>query len=467
MMSIDEVIEEAKKLVEPSIEERERRLLIVKKIIDILDSGLKTRGLRDIEVSLQGSLAKDTWLPENKDIDIFIILPKDYPRETLRDLVKIIIEIAEENNIEWRLKYAQHPYVQYIVEGYEIDVVPCYRIEPGEKPITAADRTPLHTRYVVSKLSENPNLKTEIRLLKRFLKVIGIYGAEIKVEGFSGYLAEILIIYYGSFKNFIRDVAENWRPGKVIIDIEKHYTDVRKVKTLFKDSPLIVIDPIDPMRNAAAAVSLKSMCKLILAGKLFLNKPSLNFFKYPDRSITTEDLKGRFIPPTVLIIMPYPEKLPPETVWGEAKRLCRSLRNTFERYEYKVYDAEAWTDESNNIVIAVMLERDSLPEYELHKGPPVYSDNILKFVEKYINDNECLGPYIIGERAVVIKRRKYDTAEKLIRSQICQIAPKHMRKLCDKISIVTVRSLEDIAKVPEPVRDFVIKFIIKREHWLY
>lgn len=467
MTSIDEIIEEARRLVEPSPEEKERRLSIVKKVINILDEGLRVRGLKDFEVSLQGSLAKDTWLPENKDIDIFIILSKDHPREILKDLVKMIIEIAEENNIEWKLKYAQHPYVQYIVEGYEIDVVPCYRIEPGERPITAADRTPLHTRYVISKISENPNLKTEIRLFKRFLKVIGIYGAEIKVEGFSGYLAEILTIYYGSFKNLIKDVAENWRPNKTIIDIERHYTDLRKVRTLFKDSPLIVIDPIDPMRNAAAAVSLRSMCKLILAGKIFINKPSLEFFKYSDKRVSIEDLKGRFIPPTVLILMPYPENLPSETVWGEIKRLCRSLRNTFERYEYKVYDAEAWTDEKSVIIIAVMLERDVLPEYELHRGPPVYSDNILKFVEKYVNDSECLGPYIIGERAVVIKRRKYDTAEKLIRAQICQIAPKHMRKLCNKLSIMTVRSIEDIAKLPESIRDFVIRFIIKREHWLY
>ncbi|NPA99867.1 MAG: CCA tRNA nucleotidyltransferase [Crenarchaeota archaeon] len=466
MTSIDEIIEEAKKLVEPSLEEKERRLSIVRKIIEIVDNGLRARGLQNFEVSLQGSLAKDTWLPENKDIDVFIILSKDNPREVLRELVKMLIEIAEENKIEWRLKYAQHPYVQYIVSGYEIDIVPCYRIEPGERPITAADRTPLHTRYVISKLLENPHLKTEIRLFKRFLKIVGIYGAEIKVEGFSGYLAEVLTIYYGSFKNLLRDVAENWRPGKVVIDPEKHYADPRKARTLFKDAPLIVIDPVDPMRNAAAAVSLRSMCKLILAGKLFLDKPSLKFFKYPEKPINIEDLKGRLIPPTLLIVLPYPEKTSPETVWGEIKRLCKSLRNTLERYEYKVYDSEAWTDEKSVITVAIMVEKDELPEYELHKGPPVYSDNVLKFVEKYVNDNECLGPYVIGERVVVIKRRKYNTVEKLVRAQICQIAPKHMRKLCEKANIIIVRDLDDVARLPETIRDFTIRFIIKREHWL-
>ncbi|NPA24181.1 MAG: CCA tRNA nucleotidyltransferase [Crenarchaeota archaeon] len=466
-MTLDEVIEKARRLVEPSPEERERRISVARKVIEVVENGLKERGLTNFEVSLQGSLAKDTWLPENRDIDIFIILSKEHPYETLRSLVKILIEIAQDSGIEWRLKYAQHPYIQYIIESYEIDIVPCYRIEPGEKPLTAADRTPLHTRYVLSKLAQKPELKTEIRLFKRFLKVVGIYGAEIKVEGFSGYLAELLTIYYGSFRELIHEVADKWRPGKTVIDIEKHHTDLRKVRTLFKDSPLVVIDPVDPMRNAAAAVSLHSMSKLILAGKIFLNKPSIRFFEYSNERPSTELLKGRLLPPTVLIIFPYIENLPPETVWGEAKRLCRSLCNTFERYEYKIYDSSAWTDERNIIVIALTLERETLPEYELHRGPPVYSDNVLNFIEKYVNDHESVGPYVIGERAVVIKRRKYNTAEKLIRAQLCQIAPKHLRRICNNVKILIIRNVEDLAQVPEPARDFVLRFMIKRESWLY
>ncbi len=466
MSSIDEIIEKARTLVEPSPEERERRHRVTKNMIDIIYRGLEERNLQNFEVSLQGSLAKDTWLPENRDIDIFVILSKEYPVSKLRDIVKMLIEIAEENNINWRLKYAQHPYVQYIVESYEIDVVPCYRIEPGERPLTAADRTPLHTRYIMSKISDKPQLRSDIRLFKRFLKVVGIYGAEIKIEGFSGYLAELLVIYYGSFRNLVNDIAQNWRPGKVVIDIEGHHKDYRKLRELFRDSPLIVIDPIDPMRNAAAAVSKISMSKLILACKLFTYRPSITFFQYSSKRISIEDLKGRFIPPTLIILIPYIDNLPPETIWGEAKRLCRSLCNTFERYEYKVYDASAWTDEKNIIVIAITLERSELPEYELHRGPPVYSDNVLKFVEKYVNDNECIGPYVAGERVVVIKRRKYDTAEKLVKAHICQIAPKHLRKVCNNISIVTVKTIEDLSRIPETARDFVLRFMIKRDHWL-
>ncbi len=330
-MRIEDILEEARRLVEPSQEERERVSRIVNAILPLLQRELASRGFADCEVTLQGSIAKDTWLPENKDIDIFVVFPKTRSAQDFERLVSTVIEIANEHRIEWILKYAQHPYVQLRVEGYEIDVVPCYRIEPGEKPITAADRTPLHTRYVMSKLAERPELRGEIRLFKRFLKVLGIYGAEIKVEGFSGYLAEVLIIAYGSFLNLIQDVARSWRPGRAIIDPENHYADKSVLKKIFKDAALIVVDPVDSSRNAAAAVSRESMATLILASKLFLHRPSVSFFKYPECFVSPNVLERRLLPPTIIIELPYPEKLVPETVWGEAKRLMRSLWHTLER----------------------------------------------------------------------------------------------------------------------------------------
>jgi tRNA adenylyltransferase (EC 2.7.7.25) len=45
--------------------------------------------------------------------------------------------------------------------------------------------------------------KDEVRLLKKFMKGIGVYGAEIKVKGFSGYVAELLVYFYDSFRNVL------------------------------------------------------------------------------------------------------------------------------------------------------------------------------------------------------------------------------------------------------------------------
>ena len=463
---LEQVIEEAKKLVSPSPEDRELIQEVGNFILNTLREELPKYDYSDCEVSIQGSVAKDTWLPENKEVDIFVIFPKTRPREDLENLVNIVIDIANRKGLSWTLKYAQHPYVQLNVKGVEVDVVPCYRIELGEKPLTAADRTPLHTRYVLSKLSERPYLRDDIRLFKRFLKCLNIYGAEIKVEGFSGYLAELLVIHYGSFIDLVREVATRWRPFHVVIDLEKHYSDTLYVKKLFEDSPLIVVDPVDPMRNAAAAVSLESMSTLILGCKLLLARPSLSFFTYPQLPDETQ-LEGRLIPPSIVILLPYPEKVVPDTVWGEIKRLARSLWNILERYEFKPYNIQVWTDEKEHIVITVTVEQLDLPDYQLHEGPPVYTDDVLKFIEKYVHDRECLGPFIMRERVYVIKRRKYTTIESLLKVQLPQAAPKHLKKLINKAKIIRITKLEDLNKLEHPeIKKVIVQHILKRPAWL-
>ncbi len=466
MRSLEQVLEEARKLVEPSAEERERVRSVLDKIVPLLRQELAKRGFGDCEVSVQGSIAKDTWLPENKDIDIFVIFPKSRTKEDLEALVSNVIEIANEHNIEWTLKYAQHPYVQLHVNGFDVDVVPCFRIEPGERPITAADRTPLHTQYVLKKLEERPELRTDIRLFKRFLKVLNIYGAEIKVEGFSGYLAEVLIITYGSFIDLVKDIARRWKPGEIVLDPENHYSDKSSVRKLFKDASLIVVDPVDPNRNAAAAVSRESLSTLILGSKLLLHRPSIAFFKYSDVKLEEKDVKGRLVAPVVVLEFPYPEKLVSETVWGEVKRFLRSLWNTLERYEYKPYHIEAWSDEKSRILIFVTLESLDLPVYELHEGPPVYTDDCIKFVEKYINDPEVVGPFVRGSRLYVIKRRKYYSIERLLQAQLPQITPKHLKKLVDKVKVYRVEKIEDLENVDECVRQLVLRHMFKRPDWL-
>ena len=53
-------------------------------------------------------------------------------------------------------------------------------------------------------------LRDEVRVLKKFMKGIDTYGAEIKVGGFSGMLCETLILNYGSFEDTIKS-ASDWK----------------------------------------------------------------------------------------------------------------------------------------------------------------------------------------------------------------------------------------------------------------
>ncbi len=68
---------------------------------------------------------------------------------------------------------------------------------PCGKWKSAADRSPFHTLYVANSLDNYK--KNQVRLLKKFLRSLNVYGAEISRKGFSGYVSEILIIKFGSF----------------------------------------------------------------------------------------------------------------------------------------------------------------------------------------------------------------------------------------------------------------------------
>ena len=85
------------------------------------------------------------------------------------------------------VEYAEHPYVSGKIGKFSLDIVPCYGIENCEKIISAVDRTPLHNEFLVLSNSKK-NLSNDVRLLKKFLKGISVYGSDLKTAGFSGYL---------------------------------------------------------------------------------------------------------------------------------------------------------------------------------------------------------------------------------------------------------------------------------------
>jgi len=65
------------------------------------------------------------------------------------------------------------------------------------------DISPLHALWI--RKNSNEKVRDEIRKFKYFLKINDLYGAESYIRGFSGYIAEILVIYYKSFNNLIKN----------------------------------------------------------------------------------------------------------------------------------------------------------------------------------------------------------------------------------------------------------------------
>ncbi|TMI18837.1 hypothetical protein E6H32_03740, partial [Candidatus Bathyarchaeota archaeon] len=190
---IQAVLDHIAKRVVPRQAERERMSRLAERLRGQVQDMLDMAGFAG-KVSIQGSYARDTWLSGEADLDIFASFPPTMDR---REWTEKVLP-AVRNGIEAKTidRYAEHPYLEFHIEGIRINVVPCYAVEKGQWK-SATDRTPYHTEYMREHLTLE--MRLEARLLKKFLKGMRSYGAEIRVGGFSGMLVETLILHYQSF----------------------------------------------------------------------------------------------------------------------------------------------------------------------------------------------------------------------------------------------------------------------------
>ncbi|GBC72615.1 hypothetical protein HRbin04_00005 [archaeon HR04] len=431
---LDGVIREAYRLVEPSIDDRRR----VEYIADIYSKRVKeiAVGYREVSgVVLVGSYAKDTWLAESVDIDIFLKIRPDVDEERF-EAVAMDVGLRALHDINPYLRYAQHPYVEAVMDGVRVNVVPCYDVEIGRWR-SAADRSPYHTEYMLKALDDAK--RREVRLLKRFMKVIGVYGAEIAVEGFSGYVCEVLILKYGSFLNTLKG-ASRWREKEVIAVDSAMYrgeygidgssnrcsssssssdgssnnsrsVDARAVRGMqMGNSPIIILDPIDTSRNLGLAISYESVGRFILSARNFLRSPSINYFTY-----TTADYQRMIDHSKVGNILVVHFKHSPRSediIWGQLKSSASAIAKQLSINSFKVLRYTCHTDGSNAF-ISFMLESQSIPRIVLKHGPKVFDANN---AERFISKNRDMLLWISNEdgRLLALAERRFHNARQLI-----------------------------------------------------
>lgn len=446
------VLERVSELVTPSKERREKVERLLRESLFKVEAAVREIGL-NAEVVPVGSVARDTWLPDDVDIDIFILLPRDFPEGKLGN---IAVEAARRAFGSYTLRYSEHPYASCRIEDIDIEIVPAYKIKRGEKIVSSADRTPLHNSYLMEKL--NDNLRREIRILKAFTRAVGVYGAEIKVEGFSGYLLELLILFYGDFISLVRNAAE-WRPP-VFIDIERIASKGEALKKF--DNPLIVIDPVDPNRNVASPLSKTQFFRFIASCRALLNKPTEDLFKPKEVLFSPSKIKKELLKrgTDIIVLLIEDLDLPPDTLWTQAKHISRRIKYVLEENDFKVLWCAGYTNERDAIAIAAELESIEISRALIREGPPVASQGERDFLIKHISDKDTLsGPYIEGDRWYVVKRRRFHNAAELISDYLSgKNAPKLVRGR--RIKVITGN---EIGRVPEDVRNFIGKNLIREE----
>lgn len=369
------------------------------------------QGLCDSEnipakVSLVGSVAKNTALKGKSDIDIFIAFPLDTDKQYLKQTgLDLAHRCCDEFNGTASHHFASHPYVTADIDGFEVDIVPCYAIDDGSQLKSAVDRTILHTRYIKSNLTESQ--QDEVLLLKRFMAMTGTYGSEFKVGGFAGYLCELLVLKYGTFEDTLKS-AIDWQYGHVI-DLESYGTFKR-----FKD-PLIVIDPTDKNRNVGAALRLDKMAEFIQSARNYMFSDNKKDYFYPlkrnlNRSDILDEFKSRN---SDLIAFKFniPD-IPLDTLHPQLKKTCEALERKLNDEEFNVFRADYWSDEVSTGVILLEMASSKLNSVKVNKGPKVFINRACEnFVKRYGREN-C---YIQGDYLVHTQKRDFCDAKDLVK----------------------------------------------------
>ena len=386
--------------IKPSPEECAEILAKAERLQGLTESYVRDRGIR-ATVRFVGSVGKGTFL-RNPDIDLFLMFDEDVPRD---EMERLGLQ-AGKDLIGGVMMFAEHPYTSGMFEGLDVDMVPCYAVKSATELRTAVDRTPFHADYIISHTDEA--LRDDIRLMKRFMKGIGTYGAEPDVRGFSGYLCELITIKYGGFEWAIRR-ASKWKVGMTVFIEEKGEP---------MKGALVFYDPVDPKRNVASAVHEDTLSKFVAACRAYIAAPDRRFFfpngrKAKSREELDSEWKDRH---TGLVSVSFrrPDIIP-ENLHAQVWKTQNGLEKKLSQYGFGVIRAEHCEDE-NEVHIIFELETFTLPLLHMHDGPPVNVDTADKFLERW-SDNKYGKPFILDGKWKVISSHPFADAESMILSE--------------------------------------------------
>ncbi|MFH1591857.1 MAG: CCA tRNA nucleotidyltransferase [Candidatus Woesearchaeota archaeon] len=356
----------------------------------LVNSVLKEIKIKDAKPVVGGSFAKDTWLSGIHDIDIFV----KFNYKKYKDRSKKIDGLLYKGIKKLKPKrlHGSRDYFQIKKGKLTFEIVPILDIRKASQAVNITDVSPLHALWV-----KKHKLHNDIRLSKAFARAHHVYGAETHIRGFSGYVLEILTIYYGGFMKFVRGVSK-WK-GKTVIDPEKLLKKpLKELNTSKISSPLVLVDPVDKARNAAAVVSKEKYDTLIKAAKLFLKNPSERYFL----------LKEEKIPKNAIAIEIKPKKGKSDVVAGKLFALFNKIKRQIklEGFGLKksgfIFDGKA--------VFWFVFKSNKLSEYKEIRGPPL---KLKKHVEQFRKKHKKT---VVKKGFVCTKEsRKFTDAEKFVK----------------------------------------------------
>src|SRR3989338_3235575 len=412
------ILIDALKAIKPTKEEEREVLNRVDSILSRINKRLVYA-----KAVLGGSGAKGTWLKDVNDADIFVCF--DYKKykdkdKTISDILEKVLE-KEFKNVD-RL-YGSRDYFQIKQKNFTFEMVPILAIKKAEEAKNITDVSPLHAKWV----GKYKKLADEIRLTKQFCKAADVYGAESYIKGFSGYVCEILTIYYGGFLSLMRNAAK-WKE-KATIDPENYYKnrdildEMNKSKT---NSPLVIIDPVQADRNAAAALGKEKFDRFKSSCKNFLKKPSKSFFEI--KEITTDSLKKKAKNKELMILEVNPKTGKVDVVGSKLLKSLEFLNKKLAEWDFKIIECGWEWNKKDKALFYFILDKAVLPPKKIHIGPPIKAKNHVESFKKKYKET-----FISKGRVYARIKREFRKPKELI---IKLISDPYLKEKAEKVKII-------------------------------
>ncbi|MBN2141806.1 CCA tRNA nucleotidyltransferase [Candidatus Woesearchaeota archaeon] len=346
-----------------------------------------------------GSYAKGTMIKDNFDIDLFVRFDHFAYKE--KDISAILG--AALKPLKPELVHGSRDYFQLKRKNILFEIIPVLKIDDHRQAQNVTDMSPLHVDYVKKKMTAK--MADEVRLAKQFCKGAGVYGAESYIRGFSGHVLDLLIIFYGSFEQLLKQ-ASVWGE-RVVIDVEHHWKDpLRSLNAAKTISPLVVVDPIQPDRNAAAAVSEERFEEFKSQAIAFLKKPSHDFFKV--KKLSVKDLRKKAGKDWLLIVKAKPLKGKDDIVGTKILKVHEHFGKLLKKHEFNVLDS-GW-EYGPTCMLFYIVRKERFSDKRIAIGPPI-SERVdaSRFVAKHKNVFNRDG------RLFAMEKRKYKSPDKLLK----------------------------------------------------
>ena len=388
-------------------------------VLDSINSEIKKKKIKARAV-LGGSIAKGTFLKDDYDCDIFVKFNLDYKKKDISNLLEKILKIFPKVN---RI-HGSRDYFNFKSNTINFEIVPVLNIKKAEQAINITDCSPLHVKWVKDNLKKNPKLADEIRLAKAFCKACKVYGAESYLRGFSGHVLDILTIYYKGFTPLLKN-AVKWKEQEVI-DFNDYYKG-SALERLNKSklSSLVIIDPIQPERNAAAVLSSENFLLFRKSAKSFLKKPSKRYFE--KKEITIKELKEGSKGKKLVLLDIKALDGKEDVVGSKLLKAFNYINKTLVSNGFTVYDKGWKWDKKEKALFWFILKDEALSEFFKRIGPPIKNkENLKQFMKKHKKT------FIQSKRICANVKREFRKPENLVKAMK---KDKYLKQRAKKIEI--------------------------------